>query len=36
MHGIVLWHNRSIRTFDSPGNAMWVGKWVGYFCSHHL
>ena len=32
----VLCHDRSIRTFDSPSNAMWVGKWVGCFCAHRL
>jgi KaiC/GvpD/RAD55 family RecA-like ATPase len=34
--GSVLCHDRSIRTFDSPSNAMWVGKWVGCFCAHRL
>jgi hypothetical protein len=34
--GSVLCHDRSIRTFDSPGNAMWVGKWVGCFCARRL
>ncbi len=31
-----LCHDRSIRTFDSSGNAMWVGKWVGCFCARRL
>jgi hypothetical protein len=29
--GRVLCHERSIRTFDPLGNAMWVGNWVGCF-----
>ena len=31
--GRVLCHERSIRTFNPPGNAMWVGNWVGCFCA---
>ena len=32
----VVCHDRSIRTFDSPSNAMWVGNWVGYFSARSL
>src|ERR1035438_6575451 len=28
-------HGRSIRTFDSPSNSVWVGKWVGCFRLEH-
>jgi hypothetical protein len=34
--GRVLCHERSIRTFNPPGNAMWVGNWVGCFCAGKL
>jgi hypothetical protein len=29
-------HDRTIHTFDSQGNAIWVGNWVGDFFVHHL
>src|SRR3984893_9915670 len=29
-------HDRTIHTFDSPSNAMWVGNWVGCFSTRCL
>ena len=29
-------HDRTIHTFDSQGNAIWVGNWVGDFFAHRL
>ena len=29
-------HDRTIHTFGSHGNAIWVGNWVGDFFAHRL